>query len=86
MLIPPQVSRVFVGGIPADVDVDRSIQSTSYTGQMEELSINGHDIGLWNFLDDGTSNIRARGAFERFEHSYSNKWPKPIGLCCNIMT
>lgn len=60
-----QVSRVFVGGIPADVEVDNSIQSTSYSGQVEELNINGHTIGLWNFLNNGTNNIQGYGSPER---------------------
>ena len=61
-----QVSRVFVGGIPTDVDVNENIQTTSYVGKMEEVIINEHDIGLWNFLNAGTSNIRNRGAVERY--------------------
>ncbi|KAF2360979.1 Laminin G domain [Trinorchestia longiramus] len=59
------VSRVFVGGIPDGVEVANSIRSTSYRGQIEELKINDHTIGLWNFLGNGTNNVQGRGGFER---------------------
>ena len=64
-LFGEQVSRVFVGGIPADVEVDPSIQSTSYVGDVEELIINSHTIGMWNFLANGTNNNQGLGAIER---------------------
>lgn len=57
---------MFVGGVPEGVEVANAIRSTSYRGQMEELEINDHTIGLWNFLSNGTRNVIKAGAPERF--------------------
>lgn len=64
--LDPKVSKIFVGGIPAGVEVDRSILSTSYDGEMEDLRLNDQFIGLWNFMSNGTNNNYQRGAMERF--------------------
>ncbi|XP_018008782.1 laminin subunit alpha [Hyalella azteca] len=63
--LSPKVSRVFVGGIPEGIEVANSIRSTSYRGQVEELKINDHTIGLWNFRNNGTNNVHGHGAPER---------------------
>lgn len=67
--LDPKVSKIFVGGIPAGVEVDRSILSTSYDGEMEDLRLNDQFIGLWNFISVGTNNNYQRGAMERFVDS-----------------
>lgn len=63
--LDPKVSKIYVGGIPAGVKVDRAIASTSFYGQMEDLRVNDQPIGLWNFMNDGTNNNHQRGALER---------------------
>ncbi|XP_071537849.1 laminin subunit alpha isoform X2 [Panulirus ornatus] len=63
--LDPKVSKIYVGGIPASVKVDGAIASTSFYGQVEDLRVNDHPIGLWNFMTDGTNNNRQRGALER---------------------
>ncbi|XP_042212496.1 laminin subunit alpha-like isoform X1 [Homarus americanus] len=63
--LDPKVSKIYVGGIPAGVEVNSAIRSTSYYGQMEDLRLNDQPIGLWNFMMDGTNNIEQRGAVER---------------------
>lgn len=70
--LDPKVSKIFVGGIPAEVEVDRSILSTSYEGEMEDLHLNDQFIGLWNFMSNGTNNNYQRGAMERFVNSHSS--------------
>lgn len=67
--LDPKVSKVFVGGIPAEVEVDRSILSTSFDGEMEDLRLNDQFISLWNFMSNGTNNNYQRGAMERFVNS-----------------
>ncbi|XP_064094479.1 laminin subunit alpha-like isoform X2 [Macrobrachium nipponense] len=63
--LDPKVSKIFVGGIPAGVEIDKSIRSTSFFGQIEDLRINDRPLGLWNFIHNGTNNIYQRGALER---------------------
>lgn len=63
--LDPKVSKIYVGGIPAGVEVDSDIRSTSFDGNMEDLRLNDQPIGLWNFMADGTNNIEQRGAMER---------------------
>lgn len=60
------VSKIFIGGIPAGVQVDRTIRSTSFYGQLEDFRLNDRPIGLWNFMSNGTNNIQQRGALERY--------------------
>lgn len=67
--LDPKVSKIFVGGIPAGVEVDRSILSTSYDGEIEDLRLNDQFIGLWNFMSSGTNNNYQRGAMERLVNS-----------------
>ena len=64
--LDPKVSKIFVGGIPAGVEVDRHILSTSFDGEIEELKLNDQFVGLWNFMSNGTSNNYQRGAIQRF--------------------
>ena len=64
-----QVSRIYVGGIPAGVKVDDALMSRRYYGQLEDLRINNRPIGLFNFMTNGTTNIAAsKGAKERYLH------------------
>uniref|UniRef100_A0A0P4VVW3 Laminin subunit alpha n=1 Tax=Scylla olivacea TaxID=85551 RepID=A0A0P4VVW3_SCYOL len=63
--LDPKVSKIFVGGIPAGVEVDRHILSTSFDGEMEDLQLNDQFVGLWNFISNGTSNNYQRGALQR---------------------
>lgn len=67
--LDPKVSKIFVGGIPAGVEVDQSILSVSYDGEMEDLRLNDQFIGLWNFMSSGTENNYQRGAMGRFVNS-----------------
>ncbi|XP_050725715.1 laminin subunit alpha-like isoform X5 [Eriocheir sinensis] len=78
--LDPKVSKIFVGGIPAGVEVDRSILSVSYDGQMEDLRLNDQFIGLWNFMSSGTENNYQRGAMGR--DSFVDLVP-PTGLRFN---
>ena len=44
-----EYSKLYVGGFPNDAHVQEVIRSTSMEGQIEGLTIGGHDIGLWNY-------------------------------------
>lgn len=57
-----QDSKLFVGGIPPDYNVQDSLRYSSFEGQIEQLKIGDSDIGLWNFID-GQNN--KDGAIER---------------------
>ncbi|XP_069164876.1 laminin subunit alpha isoform X2 [Procambarus clarkii] len=63
--LDPKVSKIYIGGIPAGIDVNSAISSTSFYGQLEDLRLNDQPIGLWNFMTDGTNNNQQRGALER---------------------
>lgn len=67
--LDPKVSKIYVGGIPAGVEVNSDIRSTSFDGNMEDLRLNDQPIGLWNFMADGTNNIAGQGAMERLVNS-----------------
>ena len=64
--LDPKVTKIFVGGIPAGIEVDGSILSTSFDGEIEDLHLNDQFIGLWNFMSNGTNNNYQRGALERW--------------------
>ena len=61
-----QVSKLYVGGIPSGVEVDPALANTYYTGQMEDLWLNKRPIGLWNFVNRGSTDFPLNGAKERY--------------------
>ncbi len=42
-------SKLFVGGVPPSFEVHSTIQNPTFEGHVEELTIDGIPIGLWNF-------------------------------------
>ena len=64
-------SKFFVGGLPPTFNAPPSVKNTFY-GQVEELTIDGIPIGLWNFVKiytpEGISPSKAvNGSVERYE-------------------
>lgn len=56
-------SKLYFGGIPDWFHPPVAFESTTFDGQFEDVTVNGEQIGLWNFVDivvpEGTSTIGA---------------------------
>lgn len=55
-------SKLFVGGYPPSFDMQTSVKSSSFEGQMEELVVGDTRLGFWNFVDGEENN---KGAPQR---------------------
>lgn len=44
-------SKFFIGGLPPSFEAPSSIEYTTYSGQMQDVTVNGEPIGLWNFIE-----------------------------------
>ncbi|XP_015602424.1 laminin subunit alpha [Cephus cinctus] len=55
-------SKLFVGGYPSSFQIQNSVTSSSFDGEMEELVIGDIPVSFWNFID-GENN--RQGAIER---------------------
>lgn len=57
-------SKIFVGGIPPDFNVQDELKYSSFEGDIEDVRIGDEPVGLWNFIDGQNNN---NGASERNE-------------------
>lgn len=63
-------SKFFIGGLPPSFEAPSSIEYTTYSGQMQDVIVNGEPIGLWNFIeilkpDDVPLQAAINGSVER---------------------
>lgn len=64
-------SKFFVGGLPANFEAPEAIRKATFSGDVEELTVDGAPVGLWNFvsISSNTPNAPAsaiRGAKGRY--------------------
>ena len=52
-------SKLFVGGFPPSFQVQDSVVSSSFDGEMEELMIGDVPVSFWNFVDGENNNMPA---------------------------
>ncbi|KAJ1373976.1 hypothetical protein KIN20_036551 [Parelaphostrongylus tenuis] len=52
------MSRLFVGGIPAGSKIAREIRNRHFVGDIEDLTLHGEPVGLWNAKSGGAVNVR----------------------------
>lgn len=57
-------SKIFVGGVPPDFNIQDELKYSSFDGEIENLRIGDEKVGLWNFVDGQNNND---GAHERNE-------------------
>lgn len=55
-------SKIFVGGIPPDFNIQDELKYSSFEGDIEDLRIGDEKVGLWNYVDGQNNND---GASER---------------------
>ncbi|CAI4221509.1 unnamed protein product [Auanema sp. JU1783] len=65
-------SRLFVGGIPAKSQIDRSVRNRLFYGDIEELLLHGEPVGLWNARNGGMVNVNGAPRRYRSDGSSSN--------------
>ena len=49
--LDPQNTRIFIGGIPDNVEVQNTIQSKRFRGHIEEVILGDNPLGLWNYKE-----------------------------------
>ncbi|KAK6047527.1 hypothetical protein COOONC_14969 [Cooperia oncophora] len=57
------MSRLFVGGIPAGSRIASEVRNRAFEGDIEDLTLHGEPVGLWNAKSGGA--VRVRGAEPR---------------------
>lgn len=48
-------SKVFLGGVPAEFQIQPAVHHQSFDGKIDEFSLGGAPVGLWNFVE--SSNV-----------------------------
>ncbi|XGW07796.1 hypothetical protein V3C99_010722 [Haemonchus contortus] len=57
------MSRLFVGGIPAGSRIAKDVRNRAFEGDIEDLTLHGEPVGLWNAKTGGA--VAVRGAEPR---------------------
>lgn len=50
-------SKLFVGGYPTSFDMQKTVKSSSFDGQMEDFVVGDTPLSFWNFVD-GENNFK----------------------------
>ncbi|CAI2351123.1 unnamed protein product [Caenorhabditis sp. 36 PRJEB53466] len=52
-----QISKLFVGGVPATARITKDLHNREFVGDIEQLKLHGEPIGLWNAREKGNANV-----------------------------
>ncbi|VDK63145.1 unnamed protein product, partial [Cylicostephanus goldi] len=52
------MSRLFVGGVPPGSKIANEIRNRDFEGDIEDLTLHGEPVGLWNAKSGGTVSVK----------------------------